>query len=299
MLPSRPFRTKLRTMNRTGRDDALRGGLNRESPVGVFDSGVGGLSVLRHIRSALPNETLLYCADSSHAPYGAKSAEQIRARALALTGFLVEQGAKAIVVACNTATAAAVTTLRAHFPIPIIGMEPAVKPAAAATNSGVVGVLATVGTLSSAQFAALLEHYGKEVEVVTQACHGLVECVERGQLDAPATRDLVRRYVAPLLARGADTIVLGCTHYPFLRELIQQEAGSGVAIIDTGIAVARQLQRRLAELGLLNGAGGGERFWTSGAVTEAEPVVLRLWGEPVAVARLPERAAGREASAQP
>lgn len=264
--------------------------MNPEAPIGVFDSGVGGLSVLKHIRTDLPEETLLYCADSYHTPYGGKSPEQIRARALALTDFLVGQGAKAIVVACNTATAAAVTMLRDRFPLPIIGMEPAVKPAVTSTQRGVIGVLATVGTLKSAQFAALLENYGKGVEVVTQACHGLVECVERGELEAPATRELVRHYVEPLLARGADTIVLGCTHYPFLRGLIEQEAGTGVTIIDTGTAVARQLHRRLAELGLLKCAGGGERFWTSGEVTQAGTVISRLWGAPVTVTRLPDEA---------
>jgi len=263
-------------------------GINPEAPVGVFDSGVGGLSVLRHIRDTLPLESLLYCADSRHTPYGSKSPEQIRARAIALTDFMFRQGAKAIVVACNTATAAAVAVLRERYSIPVIGMEPAVKPAAAATRSGVVGVLATVGTLKSAQFAALLDTYGKGVEVVTQACHGLVECVERGDLEAPETRELVQRYVGPLLAQGADTIVLGCTHYPFLRQLIEQEVGEGVTIIDTGAAVARQLQRRLGDADLLNQVGGGERFWTTGDEALAKPVVTRLWGMPAEVGHLPE-----------
>ncbi len=267
---------------------SLQQPIQRDAPVGIFDSGVGGLSVLKRVRAQLPAETLLYCADSLHTPYGGKSPDQIRQRALALTDFLVRQGAKAIVVACNTATAAAVTALREHFSLPVIGMEPAVKPAVIATKSGVVGVLATVGTLKSSQFAALLEHYGRDVEVVTEACHGLVECVERGELDAPATRALVRRYVTPLLAQGADTIVLGCTHYPFLRTLIEQEAGSEVTIIDTGGAVSRQLQRRLAELDLLKRTGGGEYFWTSGEVTQVETVISHLWGAPVAVARLPK-----------
>lgn len=256
------------------------------SGVGVFDSGVGGISVLKHIRADLPQENLLYCADSLYTPYGNKSPEQIRQRSVALTQFLLDQGAKAIVVACNTATAAAVTTLREHFSVPVVGMEPAVKPAVAATKSGVIGVMATVGTLKSAQFAALLANYGKGVDVVTQACHGLVECVERGELDAPATRELVLRYLEPLLAQGADTIVLGCTHYPFVRHLIEQEAGPGVVIIDTGAAVARQLQRRLAELDLLGVAGGQEAFWTSGDPDQAAPVISRLWNKQVSVGRL-------------
>ena len=265
--------------------DAIR---PAEAPIGVFDSGVGGLSVLQHIRHLMPAEKLLYCADSLHAPYGAKTPEQIQARAFALTDFLVRQGAKAIVVACNTATAAAVQSLRERYSLPIVGMEPAVKPAVASTRTGVVGVLATVGTLKSAQFAALLENYGKGIEVVTQACHGLVECVERGELHDEGTQALVRRYVEPLVARGADTIVLGCTHYPFVRPLIECEVGAGVTLIDTGSAVARQVQRRLSELGLLRQSGGGEHFWTSGDTAQADRVFSRLWGAPVQVAHLDE-----------
>ncbi len=237
----------------------------------------------------LPREALIYCADSLHTPYGGKTSDQIRRRSIALTEFLLDQGVKAIVVACNTATAAAVAMLRERYPIPFVGMEPAVKPAVAATRSGVVGVMATVGTLKSAQFAALLENYGKGVQVVTQACHGLVECVERGEVDAEATRALVRRYLEPLLERGADTIVLGCTHYPFVRTLIEQEVGAGVAIIDTGEAVARQLQRRLADgHGLRSEGVGGEQFWTSGDVGQSAGVIATLWGRPVEVGLLPE-----------
>lgn len=226
--------------------------LAKSAPIGIFDSGVGGISVLKHIRQLLPHEDLLYCADSSNAPYGNKSLEFIRERSFFLTRFLVEQGAKAIVVACNTATAGAINQLRENFQLPIIGMEPAVKPAVAATTTGVVGVLATSGTLKSAQFAALLENYGQNVTVVTQACHGLVECVERGELDAPSTNALIAKYIAPLLEAGADTIVLGCTHYPFVRPLIEAQLESGVTLIDTGEAVARQVKRRLQEAGLLN-----------------------------------------------
>jgi glutamate racemase len=250
----------------------------RNSRVGVFDSGVGGLSVLKHVRALLPRESLVYCADSGHAPYGSKTSDQIRARSQSIADFLLAQGVKAIVVACNTATAAAVDTLRRHYSIPVIGMEPAVKPAVSATRTGVIGVMATVGTLKSAQFAALLENYGQGVQVVTQACHGLVERVERGELDSSATRALVRSYVEPLIEKNADTLVLGCTHYPFLRGLIEQEVGPDVAIIDTGAAVARQLQRRLEALDLLATAWGSDQFWSSGDVALAETVMTRLWG---------------------
>ena len=190
-------------------------------PIGVFDSGVGGLSVLREIRRHLPAESLIYCADSGYAPYGERSAADIRARSLELTDFLRGQGAKAIVVACNTATAAAATALRETWPqLPIIAMEPAVKPATAATRSGTVGVLATVGTLASARFAALLDNFGQGVEVVTRPGVGLVEAVERGELDTSQTRSLLEGHLEPLLAAGADEVVLGCTHYVFLLSLI-------------------------------------------------------------------------------
>jgi glutamate racemase len=250
-----------------------------KAPIGIFDSGVGGLSVLRHIREELPHEDLLYVADSAHAPYGGKSPQEIQARSLALTEFLVGQGAKAIVVACNTATAAAIGLLRERFALPVIGMEPAVKPAVTATRSGVVGVLATTGTLKSAQFAALLESYGKDVRVVTQGCPGLVECVERGELDAPETRELLRHYIEPLLAEGADTLVLGCTHYPFLKPLIEELTAGRVALIDTGAAVARQVRRRIEEAGLaVSGQAPGKvKLWTSGDVAQGQQVMEALW----------------------
>jgi glutamate racemase len=213
--------------------------------IGVFDSGVGGLSVLHHIRRTLPDARLIYVADSAHVPYGDKSVHYIEQRSIALTHFLIEQGADAIVIACNTATAAAAATLRRDFTCPIIGMEPAVKPAVAATKSGVVGVLATVGTLESARFAALLERYAGDVEIVTQGCPGLVEQVELGELHSTQTRHLVERYTAPLLSRGADTLILGCTHYPFLAPLIREVVGTNITLVDTGDAVARHLQHRL------------------------------------------------------
>ena len=253
------------------------------SPIGVFDSGVGGISVLKHIHTLLPNEDLMYVADSKFAPYGNKAPEFIQERAFWIADFLIAKGAKALVVACNTATAAAVDLLRQKYHLPIIGMEPAVKPAAAASKTGVIGVLATSGTLKSAQFAALLEHYGQQVEVVTQACHGLVECVERGELDSTATQDLLASYVQPLIAAGADTIVLGCTHYPFVRPLIENLVGDDVVLIDTGAAVAKELKRRLEDTRLLNGETqiGQVGFWSNSTHADAEDIVTRLWGERV------------------
>jgi glutamate racemase len=253
-----------------------------------MDSGVGGLSVLRHIREVLPHEHLLYVADSAYAPYGTKTPEQIQERSLKLASFLVGRGAKALVIACNTATAAAATMLRQQFSLPIIAMEPAVKPAVAATKSGVVGVLATSGTLKSAQFAALLETFGQGVHVVTQAGLGLVECVERGELDTQATRDLLWQYLKVLQREGADTLVLGCTHYPFLRGMITDLVGDRMAVIDTGSAVAKQLVRRLGDAGLLSDepGPGSEQFWTSGELPHSQKIISQLWGKPVTVGLL-------------
>lgn len=260
--------------------------------IGVFDSGVGGLSVLHHIRSALPDAHLIYVADSAHVPYGDKPPAYIEARSHTLTRFLLEQGAEAIVIACNTATAAAAASLRDTYSLPIIAMEPAVKPAVAATQTGVVGVLATVGTLESARFAALLEKYAGMVEIVTQGCPGLVETIERGELNSPEALQLIERYARPLLERGADTLILGCTHYPFLAPLIRQVAGAQINLIDTGAAVARQLQRRIeAELPPPIGQGHAEireTFYTSGDVDQASRIISALWNKQIAARKLPE-----------
>lgn len=245
--------------------------------------------MLKHIHALLPQEELLYFADSQHAPYGNKSAEEIRARCFEIADFLITKDIKALVVACNTATAAAIDALRNKYPnLPIVGMEPAVKPAAEATRNGIIGVLATVGTLKSAQFAALLESYGRNVEVVTQGCIGLVECIERGELNAEETRNLIRQYCAPLLAHGADTIVLGCTHYPFVRPLIEQVVGQNVVLIDTGAAVAKQLQKRLLESNILFKSLDSNQtdsvleatvhFWTNSKAPQALQIIQELWG---------------------
>lgn len=259
------------------------------APIGVFDSGVGGISVLKHIRELMPHEDLIYVADSKHAPYGNQTPEFIQERSFHLAEFLLGQEVKALVVACNTATAAAVAGLRERYPeLPIIGMEPAVKPAVAATKAGVVGVLATSGTLKSAQFAALLDHYGQGVQVVTQACVGLVECVEKGELSSASTMALLKQYVQPLLEAKADTIVLGCTHYPFVRTLIEELVGKHVVLIDTGAAVAKHLKHRLQENQLLCNAeeAGDISFWSNNEVADTEKVISALWGNQVSVARL-------------
>lgn len=244
----------------------------REAPIAVFDSGVGGLSVLAEIQQLLPNESLLYLGDCGHIPYGEKTPEFIQQRCSVMAGFFREQGAKALVIACNTATVAGVADLRRDFPEwPIVGMEPAVKPAAAATRSGVVGVLATTGTLQSAKFAALLDRFATDVRVITQPCPGLVERIESGDLHSPELRALLKHYVDPLLANGCDTIILGCTHYPFLKPMLKSMIPESISLIDTGAAVARQLQRLLAERDLLaEGPNRPVRFWTS-----ADPASLR------------------------
>ncbi len=266
--------------------------------IGVFDSGVGGLSVLQHVRQVLPDARLIYVADSGHVPYGDKSPAYIEQRSHLITRFMLEKGVDAIVIACNTATAAAVASLRSRFDIPFVGMEPAVKPAVAATKSRVVGVLATVGTLESARFAALLERYGEEVEIITQGCPGLVEQVEKGELNSRGTRELIKRFTSPLLEHGADTLILGCTHYPFLAPVIQEIVGANIALVDTGGAVARQLQRRLYSepsdpkqihtvtqdaLTISRTA----QFFTSGAPAFATRIISTLWGESVSVTQLP------------
>jgi len=252
---------------------------DRTAPVGVFDSGIGGWSVLREIRRELPCEALLYFADSGHAPYGGHSNEYITARSLAVAGFLVEAGAKALVVACNTATSAAVKTLRARFALPIVAMEPAVKPAAAQTRTGVIGVLATERTIDGEQLARLRDRYGRDVRILSQACPGLVEHVEAGDFHGPDARRLVDRYVRPLLAEGADVLVLGCTHYPLLRSLIEEAAG-GAAIIDPAPAVARELRRRLDAAGLLSTAGVARtpRVYTTGSAAQCARLIALLDG---------------------
>lgn len=258
-----------------------------EQSIGVFDSGVGGLSVLREIRQLLPAESLFYVADSGFVPYGEKSPELIVERSRSIAEFLLAQGAKTLVVACNTATAAAVADLRARYSVPIVGMEPAVKPATLATRSGVVGVLATTGTLQSAKFAALLDRFAGSVQVVTQPCPGLVECIERGDLDSEQLVKLLLGYTQPLLDAGCDTLILGCTHYPFLKPLLQRLLPPNIHLVDTGAAVARQVRNKLGEFDLLaHGPARPAQFWSSGDVMQLQGVLPILWNEAAPRARI-------------
>ena len=234
-----------------------------DAPIGIFDSGVGGLSVLRHIRAQLPHEHLMYFADSGFAPYGPKPEPVVAERVLAIGDFLVRQGAKAIVVACNTATIAAIALLRERYPaLPIVGVEPGLKPAAAASSSNAVGVLATEVTLSGKKFLLLRDQIADSTgaRFLLQPCHGLVDQIELGELDSDTTNSLLRRYIAPLLAEGADTLVLGCTHYPLVQASIERVIAAysdrPVTLIDTGEAVARHLARLLAAGGIAREAGG-------------------------------------------
>lgn len=258
-------------------------------PIGVFDSGVGGLSVLRDIRRELPAEDLIYVADSGHAPYGDRPAGYVRARAEAIVEFLVSQGAKAVVVACNTATGTAAAALRARWDLPIVAIEPAVKPAVAHTRSGVIGVIATTQTLGGEKFANLVDAHASGVRVLSQPCPGLVERVEAGELESPETRSLVEQYVRPLVDEGADTLVLGCTHYPFLSEAIQAAAGPGVTVIDSAVPVAKELRRRLQAVDLLapETRPGGERFWTTGSVEHVRALIAQLWHSDADVRAMP------------
>jgi glutamate racemase len=201
---------------------------------------------LKEIRKVLPSEHFIYYSDNAHCPYGEKSPEYIQDRARAITRLLMNRGADVIVVACNTATGAAIATLRAEFDIPFIGMEPAVKPAALGTRSGVIGVLATAGTLKASKYLNTKGLYQDNVRIEEHVGEGFVQLVERGELDGPETERIVRASLQPLLDAGADTIVLGCTHYPFLRPVIERIAGPGVRVIDPAPAVARQVLKVLS-----------------------------------------------------
>jgi glutamate racemase len=233
--------------------------------IGVFDSGVGGLSVWREIAAQLPNESTIYFADQAHIPYGPRPMQEIRAFSEAITRFLLSLGCRVVVVACNTASAAALAHLRATFPnVPFVGMEPAVKPAAQSTRVGRVGVMATPATFQGELFASVVERFANGVQLVNQVCPGLVEQVEAGRLDTPDTEAMLREYLAPMMAAGVDTIVLACTHYPFLAPVIRCIVEPDVQVIDPAPAIARQVRRVMGQWKLLSSDGEVSRvFYTS------------------------------------
>ena len=253
-------------------------------PVGVFDSGVGGLSVWREIRRALPSESTCYFADQIHVPYGPRPVDELRALSEGITRFFFEHGCKTVVVACNTASAAALKHLRDTFPgVPIIGMEPAVKPAAALTQSGVVGVMATPATFQGRLFQATVGRHAAHVRLINQVCDGLAEQVESGVLDGPEASALLNRFLDPILAAGADTVVLACTHYAFLLDAIARRCGPDVTVIDPAPAIARHLGDRLAAAHLLASAGHQpvHTFFTTGPGPAFDALASRLVATPI------------------
>ncbi|NWK54588.1 glutamate racemase [Verrucomicrobiaceae bacterium N1E253] len=215
------------------------------APIGILDSGLGGLSVLNEIRTLMPGEDVIYFGDSAWCPYGPRHPEEIQRRVIAITDVLIEQNCKLVVIACNSATISAVEALRATYPIPFVGMEPAVKPAATLTRSGTVGVLATEASLAGEKFHRLVHDHADGVRVITRPCPNFVQLVEQGELSGPRAKAIVEEETIPLLESGADVLVLGCTHYPFLKPLIEEVAGPNIHILDTGSAVAHRVLQLL------------------------------------------------------
>ena len=260
-------------------------------PIGIFDSGVGGLTVLRAIHQLMPDEPLLYLADQAHVPYGSRSLEEVRQFSAAITRYLLDQGAKLVVVACNTASAAALKYLRQAFPeVPFVGMEPAIKPAAETTRSGVVGVLATPATFQGELYTSVVERFASGVKLLQHTCPGLVAQIEKGELESEETQRILEQALRPMLAQGIDTVVLGCTHYPFVIPLIQRITGKGVRVIDPAPAVARQVQRLLVAGSLIDLALPALenttrrvhpllRFATTGDPTKLEGLLPALLGK--------------------
>ncbi len=253
------------------------------SPVGIFDSGVGGVSVLRAIREQMPGESVIYFGDQGHIPYGPRPMEQIRNFSEAITNFLLEKNAKIIVVACNTASAAALKYLREKFPdVQFVGMEPAVKPAAEHTQTGKVGVLATPATFQGALYASVVERFANGVELFQNTCPGLVQQIEQGNLDGEETRRILEDALLPMLEKNIDTVVLGCTHYPFVIPLIQQIVGDNVRVIDPAPAVAKQTWRLLEAKGMRSRSLSQKHevnFYTSGDPAQLKSLLPILLGE--------------------
>nr|WP_297350817.1 glutamate racemase [uncultured Caldimonas sp.] len=259
--------------------------------VGVFDSGVGGLSVLRALRRRLPATPLVYVADSGFAPYGERGDDYVVARCRFITEFLQQQGARILVMACNTATAAAGKLLReAHPELTIVGVEPGVKPAVAQSQKRCIGVLATSGTLTSTKFQTLLDGFRNEAQIHLQPCPGLAHAIEQGDPHATQVSELVHRYCTPLRDAGVDTVVLGCTHYPFVAETIQRALGPEVRLIDTADAVARHtagLLEKIQSAPAASAAAHPVQLYTSADVTRMQRIAAQWLDFPVRVSPLP------------
>ena len=254
-------------------------------PVGIFDSGIGGLSVAAEIRRALPAEDLIYIADTAHVPYGDKPLDDVRARSLAIGRHLQGAGAKLLVVACNTASGAALERLREVLSIPVVGLEPAVKTGVALTQNRKIGVMATSGTLKSDRFARLVRTHARGVEVVAQPCPGLADLIEEGHLEDQTLFTRLEELTQPLKRAGVDTVVLGCTHYPFIAGPLARVLGPKVELVDSAPAIARRTDQLLKDAGLRTTSGAGSfRLLTTGDPRKVAPVVSRLWGAPVEVA---------------
>jgi len=258
------------------------------NPIGIFDSGVGGLSVALSIREHLKNEKILYVADSFHAPYGNKTEQFIYQRSTRIIDFLLSKEAKAIVVACNTATVSVISKLREKYFIPIIGIEPGIKPAISTSRTGKIGVIATEQTLNSKSFHELKTRLSQGVNIIVQPCPGVVEQIEKVDLHSIKTKNLLQKYLHPLLDQGIDTLVLGCTHYSFVTPLIEKIVGPGVTVVDTNLAVAKEVYRRLRYENLSSSlpTSGGELFWTSGDRRNPDQLMSELWGKPIVVEKI-------------
>jgi glutamate racemase len=256
-------------------------------PLALFDSGAGGLSVAREIRRALPSEDLLYVADTAYCPYGDRPDAQVRERALAVGRYLAGAGAKLIVVACNTATGAALEDLRAAVTVPVVGLEPAVKTAARVTRAGRIGVMATTSTARSERLRSLLRAHAQGIEVVNLPCPGLADLVEEGHLDDAVLDRRLEELTRPLREARVDAVVLGCTHYAFVAPALARVLGPGVDLVDSAPAIARRTEHLLKETGNLATSGPGSmRVLTTGRPEKVRPAVERLWGGPVSVDRL-------------
>lgn len=259
--------------------------MQRQKPIGIFDSGVGGLSIVSAIKHLIPDENLIYFADTEFSPYGNKSKEIINQRSEDIINFLINQGCKMVVMACNTATVNSISNLRSKFSIPIVGVEPAIKPAALNSKTGIIGILATEQTLESESFNLLKSKYSKQVNIETKACPKFVSLVEDLNHNNEQAIQITEQYIQPLLSKGCDQIVLGCTHFSFLSVVIKSVVGDKATIIDTAVPVAMEVKRRLQrhDMDKSESVIGTVEFWTSGDSSKVIKSISKLWEKDVEV----------------